>query len=194
MGRKKELVDEASIKAAVHTFWKSGYSNTTLKELLDGMQIQNGSFYNSFGSKKNLFLAALKSYEFDFSDQRQKLFRTEHSFKKKIRILFKHIFDRQEASICPKGCFLFNSVASDALSDLDIFKLVRLGVQNYEDFLEAEISLAIKSGELDEHLDSKMIASLIVIHTQGMMNLCVFDFDNVRYRKQTEAFLKNLGL
>lgn len=194
MGRKKELIDQESLRTATMIFWKKGYSSTTLKDLLDGMNILNGSFYNSYGNKKKLFMDALRSYEVDFSEQRLQLFESHLSFKKKIRALFKHIFDRQEAAVCPKGCFLFNSVASDAMSDLEIFKLVRLGMSRFEEFLECEIQKAIESGEVETQLDTKIIASLLITHTQGMMDLCVFDFDNRKFRGQTEALLKSLGL
>ena len=114
------------------------------------MGILNGSFYNTYGNKQKLFIKALKFYEKDFEEKRTILFNDPKlSFKKKMRIMFTHVFDRQQESVCPKGCFLFNSVSSETLKELEMYKLVRSGVDRYEEFLEVETRKAIESGEVD---------------------------------------------
>ena len=49
-------LDKAIDKATL-LFWKKGYSNTSLRDLLKVMGIGEGSFYNSVKSKKNLYRA-----------------------------------------------------------------------------------------------------------------------------------------
>jgi TetR/AcrR family transcriptional repressor of nem operon len=46
----------------MEVFWKQGYENTSMNDLLDAMGIQRGSFYNTFGSKKETYLRALDRY------------------------------------------------------------------------------------------------------------------------------------
>ena len=53
--------DEVLAKA-MELFWKNGFQNTGMSELLDHMGIQRQSFYNTFGSKEKIFLEAVTLY------------------------------------------------------------------------------------------------------------------------------------
>lgn len=54
-------IDEATDKAT-EVFWKKGYEATSMADLIEAMQINKGSLYNAFGSKKELFDRALVRY------------------------------------------------------------------------------------------------------------------------------------
>ena len=62
MARGIEFNYDKAIDSATRLFWKSGYSNTSLRDLLKVMKIGEGSFYNTIKSKKNLYLLCLKHY------------------------------------------------------------------------------------------------------------------------------------
>ena len=194
MGRMREFEDIKALEKAMFLFWEKGYGNTSLKELLDAMDIQNGSFYNTFGNKRTLFIKALEGYEKDFSLKREMLFNSGDSFKKKIRILFNHVFDRQKKTDCPKGCFLFNSVSSESLEDREIENLVRRGLSGFEEFLKDQIRFAIVKNEIDKNIDPSMTAAILITYMQGMMKLCVLDYSDSKFREQTKYFLTSLKL
>ena len=63
MARTKEFRPEAALDAAMQLFWRKGYEATSMRDLLDGMGIGRGSFYDTFGDKHALFLAALDRFE-----------------------------------------------------------------------------------------------------------------------------------
>jgi TetR/AcrR family transcriptional regulator, transcriptional repressor for nem operon len=195
MGRVKEFNDQEALEKAKAVFWEKGYENASLKELLAEMGILNGSFYNTYGSKKKLYIEALNLYLVDFEQKRTALFNSPKlSLKKKMRIMFAHVFDRQKEAICPKGCFLFNSVSADSLKELEIYKIVRSGIEQFEDFLEVEIRKGVKSGEVDNSVDPKLIASVLIAYMQGMMKLSVMDYSDGKFREQTEYLLNSLGV
>jgi TetR/AcrR family transcriptional repressor of nem operon len=194
MGRIKEFEDIQVFEKAMYLFWEKGYGNTSLKELLEVMDIQNGSFYNTFGNKKTLFIKALESYEKDFAHKRNLLFDSGNGFKKNIRILFSHVFDRQKKTECPKGCFLFNSVSADALEDREIQTLVLRGVRDFESFLKDQIKIAIDNGEIDKSVEPNKTAAILVAYMQGMMKLCVLEYSDSKFKEQTKYFLSALNL
>lgn len=194
MGRVKEFKDKEAFEKAKFLFWEKGYGNTSLSDLLGVMKIQNGSFYNTFGNKRALFIKALESYEADFSFKRSMLFDSHGGFKKKIRVLFSHVLDRQKKSDCPRGCFLFNSVSAEVLEDGEIQRLVRRGVDDFEKFLEHQIRIAIGKREVDGSVDPVLTAATLISFMQGMMRLCVLNYSDSKFRAQTEYLLSSLRL
>jgi TetR/AcrR family transcriptional regulator, transcriptional repressor for nem operon len=62
LARTKEFRPEEALDAAMQLFWCRGYEATSMRDLLDGMGIGRGSFYNTFGDKHALFLASLDRF------------------------------------------------------------------------------------------------------------------------------------
>lgn len=62
MARDKEFIPEEKIAKALDVFWEKGYNATSMQDLVDAMQINRSSLYNSFGDKHNLFLECLRTY------------------------------------------------------------------------------------------------------------------------------------
>jgi TetR/AcrR family transcriptional repressor of nem operon len=194
MGRVKEFQDQKALEKALRLFWLQGYEKTSLKELLKEMDILNGSFYNCFGSKKNLFLKSLENYGQTNAHMREELFSSGKSFKECIRVLFNKSFDKQMDKDEPKGCFLVNCISPEVMAEAEIKDFIRKELNEFEYFLEKQISKAIESGELENQLDSKMTAGLIMAYLQGIMKLSVLDYSDQKFREQTEYFLKSIGL
>jgi len=63
MARKKQYIEEEVVNKAMVLFWRNGYENTSMQMLEDEMGINKFSIYSSFGSKYDLFLKSLKSYQ-----------------------------------------------------------------------------------------------------------------------------------
>lgn len=53
-GRPKIFDQELAMEKASELFRLKGYKSTSLDDLINVMQIQKGSFYNTFGSKKKI--------------------------------------------------------------------------------------------------------------------------------------------
>jgi len=55
LGRPREYDLEEILEIAMQIFWRKGYDDTSLNDLLDAMSISRSSFYYIFGSKYQLF-------------------------------------------------------------------------------------------------------------------------------------------
>lgn len=62
-GRPATFVREEAVERAMRAFWWHGYDGTGMHALLDTMGIGRQSLYNTFGSKLQLYAAALEWYE-----------------------------------------------------------------------------------------------------------------------------------
>ncbi len=61
-GRPKEFDQQVALERAMKTFWANGYEATSVQDLLDAMEINRGSMYDTFGDKHALFSAAFDHY------------------------------------------------------------------------------------------------------------------------------------
>ena len=62
LGRPLEYNPEQTIEIAMHLYWRKGYGDTTLKDILDATGISKSSFYHAFGSKFQLFERCIERY------------------------------------------------------------------------------------------------------------------------------------
>jgi AcrR family transcriptional regulator len=62
LGRPREFDREAALDAAMRLFWRKGFGDTSLEDLLAVMGISKSSFYAAFRSKEGIFREALQHY------------------------------------------------------------------------------------------------------------------------------------
>ena len=61
-GRPLSFDREEVLDRALDLFWTRGYESLGMTELLNGIGIPRQSFYNTFGSKEDVFLEAFQLY------------------------------------------------------------------------------------------------------------------------------------
>jgi len=62
MARTKEFDHDEVLQRAIRVFSEQGFAATSTEDLMQAMQIGRQSMYDTFGDKRMLFLAALKTY------------------------------------------------------------------------------------------------------------------------------------
>jgi TetR/AcrR family transcriptional repressor of nem operon len=194
MGRLKQFEKEEALHKSMTLFWSKGYEHTSLKDLLAEMDILNGSFYNTFGNKKNLFIETLEFYGREITAKRADVFEQHDTFKKGIRAFFKKIFASYKDPNCPKGCLLSNSISPELINDPELFKFIQDEITGFEKFFEIQIQKAMDRGEIISSINSKTYSSLIVTYIQGLMRLNNLQVPVAKMNKQTEVYLNSLGL
>jgi AcrR family transcriptional regulator len=61
-GRPQSFDRQAVLNEAMKLFWDRGYEGTSFADLITAMGISGSTFYNSFGSKEDLFIEAVHHY------------------------------------------------------------------------------------------------------------------------------------
>lgn len=194
MGRLKQFEKEEALHKSMTLFWNKGYEQTSLKDLLEQMNILNGSFYNTFGNKKKLFIETLEYYGKEITAKRSIVFEQQDTFKKGVRAFFKKIFASYKDPNCPQGCLLSNSISPELVNDPELFQFIQNEITGFEKFFETQIQKAIDSGEIQSEISAKTFASLLVTYIQGLMRLNNLQVPISKMSKQTEIYLNSLGL
>ena len=194
MGRGIEFDYDKAIDKATRLFWKTGYSNTSLRDLLKVMNIGEGSFYNTVKSKKNLYLECLKYYRATVMSRRETALFSQTSAKLGVRALFKTVLDEMDDPKRPGLCLMAGSISRDVLDAKEIREyIVGEGVASEGRFVEL-LRSAQEAGELPKQFKPAVVAQIIGTYIQGMSRAALISYDRQMIERQVEVLLTGLGL
>jgi TetR/AcrR family transcriptional regulator, transcriptional repressor for nem operon len=160
-GRPKIFDEQEALEKASNLFWQKGYEATSTEDLIQAMGVQRGSFYHSFGSKKELFLKALDLYEISGLTEFKKLLKDSKNSIELIKSTFLSMVD------CPieehqKGCFAGNTIAELASIDEELADKAKEYLKLMESLFFEQIKSSQATGELQTKTDAKILARYLL--------------------------------
>lgn len=169
MARPREFDEAEALDRAMVVFWKKGYQNTSLDDLLDAMGIQRGSFYNTFGSKKETYLRALDRYiEFMFDGGPY----TEAAHMEPglgaLATMCENYIDSVTGDAEPRGCFFAHVSKEHRGDDPVIQQAVLRGIDRMRGIIKRSIEAAQRDGDLPEQVLAEGMATLFMSVAWGI--------------------------
>jgi TetR/AcrR family transcriptional repressor of nem operon len=151
---KKFDVDQVQQKA-MEVFWTRGYDATSIQDLLDSVGINRASFYDTFTSKRQVLLDALKRYD---ATNRRALFedaRRDRSPKESIVWIFSSAAEKCSCPTGRRGCFLVNSALELAPRDREVAAIVNRSFEEIEEFFRVAITEGKKAREISRQIEAR---------------------------------------
>lgn len=149
------------ITRAITVFWHKGYAAASMADLTKAMGINKGSLYNAFGSKKKLFIQALKQYDRDRTQRTLKKMAAMEAPLNAIVGMFDQAIKHNSLNPDKKGCLLVNTALELPHHDKDIQKMVTKSLDNIKDFFEANIKRGQADGSIPQHIDPQSTALVL---------------------------------
>ncbi len=147
VGRPKQFEKEEALEKAMQVFWTKGYEAASVQDLLDGMGINRGSMYATFGDKHALFLKAVDHYR---CQARSRMVETT------------------SAPGC-RGCLMTNTAVEMARHDGEVAAVLRNFLGDAEKAFHGALKRAVKAGELVPSTDTKALARFFSNTLNGMV-------------------------
>jgi TetR/AcrR family transcriptional regulator, transcriptional repressor for nem operon len=194
MPRQIEFDYDQAIDRATQLFWKRGYSNTSLRDLLKTMGIGEGSFYNTVRSKKRLYLECLKHYNDTVSRRRLDALLSGESVGEGIRAFFKTVLDELDDPRTPRVCLLAGSLSGDVLEERELKKSVLADMRGFYSAFTERLRAAKKRGELPKTFEAEVAGQVIVTYLQGLFRVIRVLQSRREVERQIETLLTGLGL
>lgn len=194
MARALEFDYDKAIDKATRVFWKKGYSNTSLRDLLKAIGIGEGSFYNTLKSKKRLYLECLRHYNETVVRRRAEALFSPSSAKEGVRGLFKTVLDDLDDPRTPRVCLVAGSVSSDVLAERDLQKFVQTDMAAFVGAFSDRLKSAMDTGELPPQFEAEVVAQIIATYLQGLYRTALLSYDRPQLERQIDQFLTSLGL
>ena len=167
MARTKVFDPAQALEAAMDVFWNQGYEATSLDDLLSAMKIGRQSMYDTFGDKKQLYLAALAHYADTGREALRRRLSTGPSALGAIGAFLQDVA-RSDAGQRERGCLAVNAVAEFGKADPDIYAFTERSQQMTERIFAETLARARGQGELADGIDLDAAAHFIHTAIRGM--------------------------
>jgi TetR/AcrR family transcriptional repressor of nem operon len=168
MARTKEFDTDEVLSKAINLFWDKGYNGCSMQDVVDGLGLSRSSIYETFGDKRQLFLEALKKYQYEGLKALEEDINTTSDIRQSLTKVFESVIPQSQDSPLQKGCFMVNSAVELACQDPEIAEIVRVNRLEVEDILCKAIEKGQQSGQLASTLDPRSIARFIYTSLSGI--------------------------
>src|SRR6266481_7743269 len=157
MARPKEFDVDAALEIAEAVFWEKGYAATSTEDLRLAMGIGRQSFYDSFGGKRDAFLAALRRYVDERFAETVRLLESRSPLAG-IERLLRAVAEGRPAERA-RGCLGVSSMCELGAADDDVRSLLENSTQRVIDAIGACLRRAKEGGEAAPHLREREVAA-----------------------------------
>jgi TetR/AcrR family transcriptional regulator, copper-responsive repressor len=160
-GRPPAYDAQAALKQATETFWKTGYSGTSLAKVAAATGMSPPSLYAVFGNKHALYLEALARYwEISLTATRAAL-AGDHPLAEALMLAYDAALSIYfSGKGRARGCFVVGTAVTEVAEDEAIRKSVAAGLRAIDADFEARFRLAQDKGELKRDADPATLAIL----------------------------------
>lgn len=167
MARVKEFDRTSALQAAIVQFATHGYEGTSLDDLMAAMNVGRQSIYDTFGDKRQLYLAALKKYGDDSLNQILGLLEGAASPLIGISAVLLD-FARHPRRLGTSSCLGVSSVCEFGRSDEDVAAINDEAGRLLEKAFERSVEAAIAKGEVDESVNARDAARFLSVTLTGL--------------------------
>jgi TetR/AcrR family transcriptional repressor of nem operon len=190
MARNVEFDREVAVNKAKEVFWEKGYNCTSMQDLVDAMQINRSSLYNTIGDKQQLFLECIDSYAKDMV--RETVEKSEKA-PSPLQALINIIRDKAEWVVdCEKGCLGMKTIFEMAPNDDEVRKILMKSNDIYNDLIAGLIKKAQGLGEIDPTEDASLMAEYIMTTFTGWKQSFILNRNPIKIKKMSEFLIRSI--
>jgi TetR/AcrR family transcriptional regulator, copper-responsive repressor len=160
-GRPRAYEPQIALRQAADAFWKSGYSGTSLDDIVAATGMNRPSLRAAFGDKRAIYLKALADYwELKFAAMRKALAGGRTLKEALMRVYDAALSIYFSGDGRTRGCFVVGTAITEAIDDPEIQRIVMDGFRGLDAGFEARLRLARDAGELKKGADLGALALL----------------------------------
>lgn len=165
MARPREFDEDRAVDAAMRSFWTTGYEATSTQDLCAATGLGRSSIYNTFRSKRDLFVRALRHYMATKDSATLAVLAGDTEIREKVRTLFWWVVEARESD--PLGCLVVNSLV-ERPADQEIADLLARNQELRLGALCDAFGAARRAGDLAADRDPVALAHFVVATISGL--------------------------
>jgi AcrR family transcriptional regulator len=166
MARKANFDRDEKLLVAMNLFWRKGFSNTSISDLTDELNINRFSLYNTYGDKQQLYYEALDAYLKKVSLPSLENLSKDDASLREIEAFLTSFAQLQRKS--SYGCFVQNALVEHAGEDNDVLRMGHFLFDHLIEIMTEAIKNAQRETLIPKTLKPKELACFILNNMQGM--------------------------
>lgn len=170
MSRPRAFDEDDVMERAMHVFWRRGYQATTMTELLAAMRLSKSSFYETFRTKRDLLLTALRRYAASGMGGLIAPLLAPDASRPAIEATFANMVRHARSREGRRGCLVNNTLGEVAPNDPVVFAATRAVLEQLEALLVGVVTRAQAKGEITRNESARALARFLAT-TFGGLNL-----------------------
>ncbi len=168
MPRNKEYDRVQVLQKAMEIFWKQGFENTSVQDLVDATGLNRFGMYEAFDSKECLFNEALDFYRDNFITMALAPLHAEPRDLSSIRAYFQGLVDYTPGVDDPKGCLMTNTAVEQPTANAMAIKKVELHFDRQEQAFYSCLENAQRLGQIPDDVDLADLVRFFLGVSQGL--------------------------
>ncbi|MDT3429138.1 TetR/AcrR family transcriptional repressor of nem operon [Paenibacillus forsythiae] len=187
MARSKEFDTTLVLHKAMEVFGHYGFEGTSLQNLLDGLGIARQSLYDTYGTKRDLFISAVKYYVNEKSGAVISYLERSGSVKQAFSDIFHEIAAVLKDDQRRKECFILYSAIDQVPHDPEIAAFFKHDMERLEQAFYDALVRAREQGELSGRHDDLLALARYLYHARYALTQAAKLTDNPQVLDQIAA-------
>lgn len=188
MARHLEFDRTEVVARAVDAFWRAGYESLPALEIAEAMGVSKSSLYNTFSSKRHLFIESVGHYA---DNQRSKV--VAYSKSANVgELLRQMLLDIVTDNNAGRGCLLVNTAAEFGARDDEVRQHVKDGFDGMTDAFAMLIRAGQEAGQVKSDVNPQHHAVILVTGISGLRVLAKGGYSAAELQPVIENMLAGL--
>lgn len=167
-GRRKAFDEIEVLDLAMNLFWLRGYEALGIAELVEGMGISRQSLYDTFGSKRALFVRVLAHYRSTQLAAALALLERPGPPLENVRAVLRYFHELATDERC-RGCLVANAIVEVGPHDEEIAAFLGETLDLLQGALARSLAEARARGDLPPHKCPDRLAQALTNSIMGLV-------------------------
>ncbi len=192
MARPAEFDRRDVLEKAMEVFWRTGFTGTSVTDLVKATNLKPGSLYGAFQSKRGLFMEVIDTYAHCSLDRVATCLSEGETPLQAIHDFFERFSNDIVLDEIGRGCLMVNTMLELATEDDEIRHKITDYLLQVENMFCSTLKKAQDAGELPADKDPEAIAKFLMTGIWGMRVLSSTRPDPQAYKEVINNLLITL--
>jgi TetR/AcrR family transcriptional repressor of nem operon len=190
MARSKAFIPEKKLEKAKNLFWEKGYHSTSMQDLVEIMEVNRGSIYDTYGDKHALFIQCLTSY----TKQTVQIYKAAAAGTQSPLEAIKSIIHSAIDRLCQqsKACMVVKASFEMADTDKVVNAVIKAEDKELLELFKGLLKEGQNTGEIDESKNVTTLATYIVSSFAGWWQNYIIYKDKKSILKLADFLLESI--
>jgi TetR/AcrR family transcriptional regulator, transcriptional repressor for nem operon len=170
MARPRQFDPDDVLDRSMQEFWRRGYRDTSVDDLVEATGVRPGSLYNAFGGgKRELFMGSLDRYSKFIVPEKLGALEQPGASLSELRAYFDGLVTDLVRPEGRMGCLMVNSTVELAAQDSEVARVVRGHMSRLERNAARALRNAKRRGEIPKRVKPEEKATQLMATGMGLM-------------------------